>query len=238
MTKLLITNARLINEGEIRETDVLVEGERISKVASGIAAPEGAEVIDAAGKFLMPGMIDDQVHFREPGLTNKGDLATESAAAAAGGITSFMDMPNVNPQTTTREALATSTQMPPANRCTANYGFYFGATNHAISRRSRRCRWARLWHQGVHGRLDGRHAGGRPRVRWSCSNTRPCSWLRIARTRPMIWDERGQGAQRVRRERADERSIPRIRSADACLKSSQHGVDLARVTTRCCTYCT
>ena len=76
-------------------------------------------------------MIDDQVHFREPGLTHKGDLATESAAAAAGGITSFMDMPNVNPLTTTREALADKYELA-EDRCTANYGFYFGATNSNI----------------------------------------------------------------------------------------------------------
>jgi dihydroorotase len=97
MSKLLITNARLVNEGMIRDADVLVRGQRIEKVAANIAAGEGVEVIDARGCYLIPGMIDDQVHFREPGLTNKGDLATESAAAAAGGITSFMDMPNVNP---------------------------------------------------------------------------------------------------------------------------------------------
>ena len=131
MNKLLITNARLINEGEIRDADVLIDGERISKIGTGISAGEDVEVIDAAGRFLMPGMIDDQVHFREPGLTNKGDLATESAAAAAGGITSFMDMPNVNPQTTTREALAAKYAMA-EHRCTANYGFHFGATNRNI----------------------------------------------------------------------------------------------------------
>ena len=108
MSKLLICNARLVNEGEIRDADVLIAGDRIERVDAQIAAPDGATVIDAAGKFLLPGMIDDQVHFREPGLTRKGDLATESAAAAAGGITSFMDMPNVNPQTTTRAALALS----------------------------------------------------------------------------------------------------------------------------------
>ena len=76
----------------------------------------------------MPGMIDDQVHFREPGLTHKGDLATESAAAAAGGITSFMDMPNVNPLTTTGEALRDKYQLA-SGRCSANYGFFMGATN-------------------------------------------------------------------------------------------------------------
>ena len=125
--KLLITNARLVNEGSVVETDVLISGDRIEKVAASISA-DGANVIDAAGKYLMPGMIDDQVHFREPGLTAKGDLATESAAAAAGGITSFMDMPNVNPLTIDSATLADKYARA-AGRCTGNYGFYLGATN-------------------------------------------------------------------------------------------------------------
>jgi dihydroorotase len=114
--KLLISNARLINEGEIREVDVLVEGQRIAKIANRIEATAGVEVIDADGRYLMPGMIDDQVHFREPGLTAKADMATESAAAAAGGVTSFFDMPNDNPQTTTRAALADKYRLA-ENRC-------------------------------------------------------------------------------------------------------------------------
>ena len=84
MKKILICNARLVNEGQVRDADVLISGERIEKIADSIPAAEGMQVIDANGSYLMPGMIDDQVHFREPGLTNKGDLATESAAAAAG----------------------------------------------------------------------------------------------------------------------------------------------------------
>lgn len=126
--KILISNARVINEGRIFDADVLIVGDRIEQVATGIQASEGVVVIDADGKYLLPGMIDDQVHFREPGLTNKGDLATESAAAVAGGITSFMDMPNVNPQTITREALVAK-YAGATGRCTANYGFYLGATN-------------------------------------------------------------------------------------------------------------
>ncbi|MEQ8206542.1 MAG: dihydroorotase [Woeseia sp.] len=128
MNKLLIKNAKLVNEGQTTEGDLLVVGERIEKIAKEIAAPENCKVIDAAGRYLIPGMIDDQVHFREPGLTAKGDLATESAAAIAGGITSFMDMPNVNPLTTTRPVLEDKYRLA-ANRCSANYGFYFGATN-------------------------------------------------------------------------------------------------------------
>ncbi len=128
MSKTLIKNARLVNEGEVAERDVLIAGERIAKIAADISADEETKVVDVDGAVLMPGMIDDQVHFREPGLTYKGDQATESAAAVAGGITSFMDMPNVSPQTTTRAALQEK-YAAAAGRCSANYGFHFGATN-------------------------------------------------------------------------------------------------------------
>ena len=126
--KTLITNALLFNEGRRFESDLLIDGERIARIAPQIPAEAGWEVIDARGRWLLPGLIDDQVHFREPGLTHKGELATESAAAVAGGITSFFDMPNVIPQTVTRAALADKYAMA-AGRCHANYAFYFGATN-------------------------------------------------------------------------------------------------------------
>lgn len=125
---ILITNARMVNEGQITEGDLLVRNQRIEKIAKSIEAPEGAIVIDAAGKLLMPGMIDDQVHFREPGLTAKADITTESRAAVAGGITSFMEMPNVNPATTDHAALANKYAIG-AEKARANYAFYFGATN-------------------------------------------------------------------------------------------------------------
>lgn len=125
---VLITNARLVNEGHIFEADLLIEGERIARIAPSLACPPGHEVIDAKGRLLIPEMIDDQVHFREPGLTHKGNLATESAAAAAGGITSVMDMPNNNPTITTRERLAEKYGMA-AGRLHTNYAFYFGAAN-------------------------------------------------------------------------------------------------------------
>src|SRR5690606_7839356 len=102
LTDLLIRDARVVNDGRIVDADVLVRGERIERVAGAIPAPAKARVLEAAGRYLLPGMIDDQVHFREPGLTHKADIASESAAAVAGGVTSFMDMPNVAPQTTTR----------------------------------------------------------------------------------------------------------------------------------------
>jgi len=103
---ILIINAAIVNEGKILEEDLLIRNGRINRIGKEISPPEGAEVIDAGGKLLIPGLIDDQVHFREPGLTHKGGIRSESMAAIAGGVTSFMDMPNVNPPTLTRELLS------------------------------------------------------------------------------------------------------------------------------------
>ncbi|QIZ76372.1 dihydroorotase [Ferrimonas lipolytica] len=128
MTTTLISNANILNEGIRQSGDLLIKNGRIEQIGGQIAAPAGAEVIDAQGKLLMPGMIDDQVHFREPGLTQKGSMATESRAAVAGGITSFMEMPNVNPQTTNIEALQAKFARA-AEVSVANHSFYLGATN-------------------------------------------------------------------------------------------------------------
>jgi len=128
MSSILIINARLVDEGKILESDVLVKNQRIEKIASKIT-PEGkVKVIDAGGQFLLPGVIDDQVHFREPGLTHKADIYSESRAAVAGGITSFMEMPNTVPNTTTQELLAAKYELGKKSAL-ANYSFYFGATN-------------------------------------------------------------------------------------------------------------
>ncbi|MGQ0502175.1 MAG: dihydroorotase [Panacagrimonas sp.] len=128
MPTTLITNARIVNEGTVLHGDVLIEGGRIRKIGPALAAPQGAQVHDALGKLLLPGMIDDQVHFRDPGLTHKGDLGTESAAAVAGGITSVMDMPNNVPAMTTRALLAEKYARA-VGRSHANYAFYFGGAN-------------------------------------------------------------------------------------------------------------
>ncbi len=127
MTTLLIRNARLVNEGQIFEADLLVRNGRIDKIAPSIDICADEE-IDAAGQWLLPGMIDDQVHFREPGLTHKGCIATESAAAVAGGITSFMDMPNTRPPTLSMAALAEKKAIA-AHDSLANYAFHFGVSN-------------------------------------------------------------------------------------------------------------
>ena len=125
----LIKNARIVNEGSIVEGDVLIEAGRIAKIDSSIG-PKSANVnvIDAEGKYLIPGIIDDQVHFREPGLTHKGNLHSESRAAVAGGITSFMEQPNTKPAATTVEELEKKYQRA-AQVSLANYSFNMGASN-------------------------------------------------------------------------------------------------------------
>jgi len=131
MKDTLILNARVVNDGRITEEDIWIRNGRIEQIGSNLSAKPADLVIDAADKVLLPGMIDDQVHFREPGATHKGDLYTESRAAVAGGITSFMDMPNTNPLTVTLDALEDKYALA-AKKSLANYAFYLGATNDNI----------------------------------------------------------------------------------------------------------
>ena len=126
---ILIKNARIVNEGKVLEGDLLIEGQKIKEIAASISAKHpDIKVIDAENKFLLPGMIDDQVHFREPGLTHKATIATESKAAIAGGITSFVEMPNTVPQATTVEKLEEKFDIA-SKTSHANYSFMFGGTN-------------------------------------------------------------------------------------------------------------
>ncbi len=223
---LLITNARLVNEGQVRDADVLIEGERIARIDSAITAPEDADVIDAAGKILMPGMIDDQVHFREPGMTYKGDLATESAAAAAGGITSFMDMPNVNPQTTTREALADKYGIA-EHRCTANYAFYFGATNRNIEEIKALEIDEACGIKAFMGASTGDMLVDDPAALEKLFEHAPLLVTTHCEHSPTIWDNEAK-ARAEFGEHVPFTEHPAIRSAGACLTSSSMAVDLAR----------
>ena len=128
--KTLIQGGTLVNEGHSFEGSIIVEDGRISQILQGHISPEASfdEVIDASGCFVLPGIIDDHVHFREPGLTEKADIDTESRAAAAGGVTTYFDMPNTVPQTTTIEALEEK-QALAREKSHVNYAFFFGATN-------------------------------------------------------------------------------------------------------------
>ena len=127
MGEILIKNAKVVNEYKIFESDILLDDELIVRIDKDISS-DNAEVIDVEGNYLLPGIIDDQVHFRGPGLTHKGYIASESRAAVAGGITSFMEQPNTNPQTTTIEKLEEKFARA-ADSSFANYSFLFGGTN-------------------------------------------------------------------------------------------------------------
>ena len=226
MSKLLITNAQLVNEGETRDADVLIVGERIEKIGSGLMADGDTTVIDASGKFLMPGMIDDQVHFREPGLTHKGDLATESAAAVAGGITSFMDMPNVNPKTTTREALADKYELA-KGRCRANYGFYLGATNRNIEEIKALQVGEGCGIKAFMGASTGDMLVDDPEALELLFEHAPVIVLTHCEHSPTIRDNEAK-AKAEYGEDVPMSEHPNIRSANACLLSSSQAVDLAR----------
>jgi dihydroorotase len=129
MTKgILIQNATIVNENKIFKGDILIENEIITKISSKIKPTKNIEVINAEGKYLIPGFIDDQVHFREPGLTHKANIATESRAAIAGGITTFIEMPNTVPQATTQDLLEEKFKIAAVDSY-ANYSFMFGGTN-------------------------------------------------------------------------------------------------------------
>jgi len=127
---VIIKNARIVNEGKKFEGDILIEDQVISKIASSISI-KNHSLVDAQGSYLIPGVIDDQVHFREPGLTHKANIFSESRAAVAGGITSYMEMPNTQPQTLTHDLLKQKIKIG-KNTSLANFSFFFGASNDNI----------------------------------------------------------------------------------------------------------
>ena len=131
MSKLLIRNAQLVNEGRTTETDVLIEDGFIAQIKSGLSDTGISQIIDAKGQYLLPGVIDDQVHFREPGLTHKATIHSESRAGVAGGVTSFMEMPNTVPNALTQELLADKYAIA-ERTAMANYSFFMGASNNNL----------------------------------------------------------------------------------------------------------
>ncbi len=127
MYDIILKNCSIVNENQIKESDIAIKNQRIDLISTSIDS-EAREVIDLNGRYVIPGLIDDQVHFREPGLTHKGDIATESKAGLAGGVTSFFEMPNVNPTTTTNENLTKKFELA-STRALSNYSFHLGASN-------------------------------------------------------------------------------------------------------------
>ena len=130
MYDLILKNATIVNEESIQVADVAIKNQRIALINTTINA-ESKKEIDLDGRYLLPGLIDDQVHFREPGLTHKGDIASESAAGLAGGVTSYFEMPNVNPATTSLENLNKKFELA-SQRSLSNYSFHLGASNNNI----------------------------------------------------------------------------------------------------------
>jgi dihydroorotase len=225
MSVLALLNASLVNEGRTVATDILIRGSRIERVGMA-SVPADAEVVDLAGCHLLPGIIDDQVHCREPGLTHKATLASESLAALCGGVTSFLEMPNTNPPTTDRAALAEKKRIAAAT-CHVNYGFYLGATNTNLEEIRRvgpeEACGIKVFMGASTGNmlvddpvtLEGIFSEARLPVATHCEDS------------PMIWE-----AERRARERYGDAvpmsAHPEIRSAEACYKSSSLAVGLAR----------
>ncbi|MCB1735519.1 MAG: dihydroorotase [Gammaproteobacteria bacterium] len=225
MSSLLITNARLVNEGAIVEGDLRVRDGRIVEIGSGISK-SADQVIDAAGRVLMPAMIDDQVHFRDPGLTHKGDLATESRAAVAGGIASFMEMPNTNPQTVTSEALEAK-YAHAAERAVGNHAFYLGATNDNLAEIQRLDPNAACGVKVFMGASTGNMLVDREEALDGIFRDAPCLIATHCEDTPMI--KANEEAFRAKYgEDVPYRYHGQIRSAEACLKSSQLAISLAK----------
>jgi len=225
MSTLLLVNAQLVNEGRTYAADVLIRDDRIERIGAG-PVPAGTTVIELRGKHLLPGLIDDQVHCREPGLTHKATLATESLAAICGGVTSFLDMPNTQPPTVDRAALADKRRIAAAT-CHVNYGFYFGATNTNLEELKQvgpadAC-GIKVFMGASTGNmlvddpkaLEGIFAEARLVVATHCEYS------------PLIWENE----RRYREKYGDAVPIeahPLIRSVEACYRSSSMAVDLAK----------
>ncbi|MCG6872002.1 MAG: dihydroorotase [Gammaproteobacteria bacterium] len=223
---LLITNARFVNEGHITEGNLRVRNGRIDAMAPSLAAATGETVLDAAGRYLVPGFIDDQVHFREPGLTQKGDMATESAAAVAGGITSFMEMPNVKPPTTHRAAVADKYERA-AGRARANFAFYLGATNDNLDELRAVTPAEACGIKVFMGASTGNMLVDNPQVLEQLFADAPLLIAAHCEHTPTILANEATARERYG-EDVPMSEHPLIRSEQACFKSSAMAVDLAR----------
>ncbi len=226
MSKTLLTNGTLVNEGRIFEADVLISGDRIERIDPEIAASHTDVVIDVSGCHVLPGLVDDQVHFREPGLTHKADMGTESLAAVCGGVTTYLEMPNTSPPTTTRDALAEKYARA-EGRSFANYAFYLGAANDNIEE-IRRVRAGEACGIKVFmGASTGNMLVDDPTVLEQIFRDAPLVVATHCEDSPTIW--RNEAAYRERY--GDDVPIechPAIRSAEACYASSSLAVELAR----------
>lgn len=228
MSAYIIRNARIVNEGTILEGDVYIRNERIEKVAPSVTVPGKAEEIDAKGLFLMPGAIDDQVHFREPGLTHKGEIYTEAKAAVAGGITSYMEMPNTVPSAVTIQKLEEKYSRA-AQVSLANYSFYMGTTNSNIEEVKRVDKRTMCGVKIFMGSSTGDMLVDDPKALEDIFRFSPTIITTHCEDDPMI----KLNAAKFREEYGDDIPVsmhPLIRSEESCFKSSSFAVDLAKST--------
>ncbi len=226
MSQTLIINARLVNEGREFDGDLRIRDGRIDAIGSGLSARDGEAVVDANGRRLLPGMIDDQVHFREPGMEYKADMATESAAAVAGGLTSVMDMPNTRPPTLDSDALEDKYRRA-AGRMWANHGFYLGASNDNIDAIRALDPKAAPGIKVFMGASTGNMLVDDPATLDAIFRDAPTPIITHCEDTPMI--EANLAAYRAKY--GDDIPVechPDIRSREACLKSSVLATDLAK----------
>jgi dihydroorotase len=226
MSSVLIRNARLVNEGREFDGDLLVSNGRIVKIARSIEGENASVEIDANGQWLLPGMIDDQVHFREPGAPAKGSIHTESRAAVAGGITSFMDMPNTNPATLTLEALADKKRRAAINSV-ANYGFHFGVSRDNLDTVAalNPCEVAGV--KVFMGASTGNMLVDDPQILERLFAEVPTILLAHCEHTPSI-DANAANLRELFGDRIPPAAHPLIRNAEACYRSSSLAVELAK----------
>lgn len=226
MSTILIRNARLVNEGREFDADLLVAHGRIEQIAGQISAPYTDIEIDAKGQWLLPGMIDDQVHFRDPGAPHKGTIHSESRAAVAGGITSYMDMPNTRPATLTLAALADK-QRRAALGSVANYGFHFGVSNDNLDTVAALdpCQVAGV--KVFMGASTGNMLVDDPRILERLFAEVPTLLLAHCEHTPSILANE-QSLRGAFGEHVPAGAHPLIRDAQACYRSSSLAVELAR----------
>jgi len=226
MSSVLIRNARLVNEGREFEGDLLVSNGRIVKIASSIQDENADVEIDADGQWLLPGMIDDQVHFRDPGAPHKGSFYTESRAAVAGGITSFMDMPNTRPATLTLADLADKKRRA-AISSVANYGFHFGVSNDNLDTIAalNPCEVAGV--KVFMGASTGNMLVDDPRILERLFAQVPTILLAHCEHTPSI-NANDANLRDLFGEHIPAAAHPLIRNAEACFRSSSMAVDLAK----------
>ena len=224
MYDLILKNGTLVNEGSIYESDIAIKGDRIEKISSSIDA-EAKKIIDLDGKYILPGLIDDQVHFREPGLTHKGNIQSESRAGLAGGVTSYFEMPNVNPTTTNRKNLQAKFDLA-ATKSHANYSFYMGASNTNIDEIKQLDNTLACGLKVFMGASTGDMLVDNQDTLEAIFKEAPVNIVTHCEDTPtIIENEKAIVAEYG--EDIDAKFHPRIRDAASCLKSSQLAYDLA-----------